>query len=185
MLLSRNVKIVGEDNDDWGGQVVVSDVKLRGKGYQSGEIHLDSVEIYNCSQINTHKAAIRFDYATRGSSSIKNSVVHGSRGIAFHSYYGERIEVEDTAFIGARSIGVLINHSRYVIMNRVMTGHVLRRDEMPTEQHKWDMEGCFAICSMYHTDHDCKEVKVTNSVAAGCWYAGFLAPGHKCKKSES
>jgi hypothetical protein len=53
ILLSRNVKIVGEDNDSWGGHVTVSDIVDDKDQERNGEIIFDSVEIYNCSQRNT------------------------------------------------------------------------------------------------------------------------------------
>jgi hypothetical protein len=61
ILLSRNVRVIGNDSDSWGGQIVVSD-NLESSGVQRyGQLVLDNVEIYNCSQRNTFKSAIRFE----------------------------------------------------------------------------------------------------------------------------
>jgi len=80
VLLTRNVKIVGDDTDSWGGQVLVTDIVDDNDIERNGEIHLDHVEIYNCSQRNTFKAAIRFEFAKKAAaqSNVKNSVVSGS-----------------------------------------------------------------------------------------------------------
>jgi hypothetical protein len=59
--LTRNVKIVGNDSDSWGGQIMVSDNIEESGVKRSGQLVLDSVEIYNCSQRNTFKSAIRFE----------------------------------------------------------------------------------------------------------------------------
>jgi len=85
VLLSRNVKVVGEDNDTWGGQITVSDIVDEEDVERNGEIIFDSVEIFNCSQRNTQKAAIRFERAKKGQSLIKDSAVSGTRGWAFNS----------------------------------------------------------------------------------------------------
>ena len=53
ILLTRNIKIVGEDIESWGAQVVTSDtVEFDSEGEmitRTGESHIDSVEFFNCS----------------------------------------------------------------------------------------------------------------------------------------
>jgi len=49
LLLTRNVKIVGNDSDSWGGQIVVSDNIESTGAIRSGQITFNNVEIYNCS----------------------------------------------------------------------------------------------------------------------------------------
>lgn len=64
VLLTRNVKIVGEDIESWGGNILVGDtIELDGTEMKQriGHMILDHVEIYNNSQIDTFKAAIRFE----------------------------------------------------------------------------------------------------------------------------
>lgn len=41
---------------------------------------MDNVEVYNCSQRNTFKAAIRFENQGLLWQSVTNSVIHGSIG---------------------------------------------------------------------------------------------------------
>lgn len=78
VLLTRNVRIVGDDTDSWGGQVMVTD-NLEASGVQrEGQLLMDNVEVYNCSQRNTHRSAIRFEMVELKWQSITNSVVHGS-----------------------------------------------------------------------------------------------------------
>ena len=60
MLMTRNVKIVGDDTDSWGCQVVTSDFTEENKEVRVGRTFIDHVEIYNCSQYDTWKAALRF-----------------------------------------------------------------------------------------------------------------------------
>lgn len=49
VLLSRNVRVVGNDTDSWGGQILVSD-NLEASGVQrEGQLLIDNVEVFNCS----------------------------------------------------------------------------------------------------------------------------------------
>ena len=61
--MTRNVKVVGNDSDSWGGQIMVSDNVEDTGVKRSGQLIFDNVEIYNCSQRNTFKSAIRFEGA--------------------------------------------------------------------------------------------------------------------------
>lgn len=78
ILLTRNVKVVGEDADNWGGQVLATDMFESNGAWRKGKIIFDHVEVDNCSQRNTFKAAIRFEGAMGGYSTIRDSVVHNS-----------------------------------------------------------------------------------------------------------
>jgi hypothetical protein len=54
LILSRNIKIQGEDIESWGGQMVTSDTiefdGITGQlKYRYGQMILDNVEVYNCS----------------------------------------------------------------------------------------------------------------------------------------
>lgn len=49
MLMTRNVKIVGDDTDSWGCQIVTSDFTEENKEVRVGRTFIDNVEIYNCS----------------------------------------------------------------------------------------------------------------------------------------
>lgn len=50
VLLSRNVRIVGNDTDWWGGQILVADnLELVDMKQRSGQLIMDNVEVYNCS----------------------------------------------------------------------------------------------------------------------------------------
>jgi hypothetical protein len=48
-----------------------------------------------------------------------------------------------------------------------------------------DKEACFAICSYNEPDTGCSGVSVMNSIASGCVFAGFVAPGHACGAASS
>jgi len=53
LLLSRNIKVVGQDIESWGAQVVTSDtVEFDSEGEmktRAGHSIIDNVEFFNCS----------------------------------------------------------------------------------------------------------------------------------------
>lgn len=49
LVLSRNVKIVGQDVDSLGGQVLTGDMLEADLTPRVGKTFLDNVEVYNCS----------------------------------------------------------------------------------------------------------------------------------------
>lgn len=49
MLLTRNVKIQGQDIESWGGQIVTGFFMEDDGTMRFGETYMDNIEIYNCS----------------------------------------------------------------------------------------------------------------------------------------
>ena len=48
-----------------------------------------------------------------------------------------------------------------------------------------DKEGCVAICSYMSQGSKCSGLQITNNIAAGCKFGGFIAPGHDCDDRTS
>ena len=49
ILLSRNIKIKGEDAEGWGGQVLATDYFENDGTWRKGQIIFDNVQLFNCS----------------------------------------------------------------------------------------------------------------------------------------
>ncbi len=81
LLLSRNIQIIGNDTEAWGCQVVTSDFVEANGVWRFGSTIMDNVEIYNCSQYDTFKAAVRFEANFGTWSRISNSAIHHGLGI--------------------------------------------------------------------------------------------------------
>jgi hypothetical protein len=111
ILLTRNVKVIGDDTDSWGGQIVVSDNVEDSGAKRSGQLTMDHVEVYNCSQMNTFKSAIRFEGVNNLTQVVRNVAVHGSLSWSISSQSASNILIEDSAFIGARQIGLHVMQS--------------------------------------------------------------------------
>lgn len=48
-----------------------------------------------------------------------------------------------------------------------------------------DKEGCVAVCSFMTQGSKCYDLQVTDNIAAGCKFGGFIAPGHDCDQTDS
>ena len=87
MLIERNVKIRASTDDIgpilkemWGCRVLVSDFFEPDLTYRTGSLIMDNAQVYNCSQKQTYKAAVKFEGAFRGRSKISNSVISTGKG---------------------------------------------------------------------------------------------------------
>ena len=69
---------------------------------------MDSVEIYNCSQIDVLKAAMRFDGNTGSYSSISNSSIHSGLSWGVNIVNSKNIYISDTIVYYFTSIGINI-----------------------------------------------------------------------------
>lgn len=89
-LLSRNIEITASQDDinsvlrePWGCRVLVSDFLESNAEMtiRKGQLNMDNVSLYRCSQKFTWKAGLKFENALLGTSSITNSSIHHGKGI--------------------------------------------------------------------------------------------------------
>jgi len=72
-----------------------------------------------------------------------------------------------------------------VTLDGNILGHVVDRTTIEANTKFVDKAGGFSICSYYEPDTMCEKIQVTNNIAAGVVYAGFVgAIGHKCGKTN-
>jgi parallel beta-helix repeat protein len=79
---------------------------------------MDSVEIYNCSQIDTSKAAIRFVAATAKSSSVTHSSLHNGYSWGVFIKSSNNILFEDNVVFNFRPVGINLSTTKNVTINR-------------------------------------------------------------------
>jgi len=152
VLLTRNVKIQGEDVDGWGGQVLVTDLtESDGITERIGFLIFDHVQVYNCSQANTFKAAIRWEGAFQGGSKVSNSVIHGSMAWSVSVYKSNNVILTDSSFIGSSPIGIHLDNVRNVTVHNTFTADVLPRSNFAGDTIV-DLEACVAVCSYMQLD---------------------------------
>jgi hypothetical protein len=108
LLLTRNIVIAGEDVESWGCNIVTSDIVEPDLTMRYGQLILDNVEIYNCSQIDTYKSAIRFESAETELSSVTNCSLHNGYSWAINVKKSANVYIADNVIYNFRPIGVAI-----------------------------------------------------------------------------
>lgn len=105
VLLSRNIKIQGQDVEGWGGQILTSDFLEENGVWRNGITLMDNVEIYNCSQVDTQKAALRFDSSLSGYSKISNSAIHHGLGWGLMMTNAANVVLQNNVIFDFSTIG--------------------------------------------------------------------------------
>jgi hypothetical protein len=117
MLLSKNIIISGNDTDAWGCQIVTSDFEEGNDEVRVGNTYLDNVEIYNCSQYDTYKAALRFEGAKLGNSKVSNSVIHHGLGMAVDVEFSENVILQNNNFYDFQKYGINVMSSKNITVD--------------------------------------------------------------------
>jgi hypothetical protein len=104
IMLSRNIKVIGDDTNDWGCAMVVSDRVEFDKTVRIGRLVLENVEVYRGGQEDTFKAAIRYELATLAQdiNRVVGCSVWGGNGKNLYIKSSKNIEVTDSTFLGGQ-----------------------------------------------------------------------------------
>jgi hypothetical protein len=106
LSLTRNIRIVGTEVDDWGAQILTADVMEIDGTFREGRTVLDSIEIQYGGQKDTRMAGIRFESAIAHSQTVKNSVVHEGPGWMMNGLRSKNLNVDNNVFWGGNQVGV-------------------------------------------------------------------------------
>lgn len=181
-LLTRNIRIEGEDVESWGAQFVTTDtfefVLGAGVTHRTGITIMDNVEMFNCSQINTRKAALRFEKALAGYSEISNSVLHNGYGWGINVQSSANLRFENNILFTFRPVGVGMLDVTNVTMIGNAVSHIYERPSTGA-QHYVDPAAGITICALMEDDV-CTDVTLTDNLVAGAPWAGFIMMGHNC-----
>jgi hypothetical protein len=84
--------------------------------------------------------------------------------------------------VKATSMGVITLSTSNIIMDKLFVGGIIPRTDALIDGliHK---EACYSICALTN-NNICSDTKLKNSIAAGCPYAGFVAPGSSCDDND-
>jgi len=178
MILTRNIVIEGQDVQTWGGQVITSDMMEADLSFRYGHTIMDHVEIKNCSQIDTQKAAVRFTGAVGGYSSVTNSAIHNGHGWGINVEKSQNVHLSNNIIYNFKPVGVAIQTSGNITYDRNILSHVYERVITAMDQYV-DPRGGVCICSLLKEDR-CTDLVITDNIVAGAAHAGFIAPGHDC-----
>ena len=101
ILLTRNIRVVGEESNDWGCTIVTSDRVEADRSVRTGTMILDNVEVYRGGQKDTLKSAIRYEGATRSLTSlVDGTVAWGGNAKPLIIKTSHNINVKNSAFLG-------------------------------------------------------------------------------------
>jgi len=149
--------------------------------WRKGSLLFDGVQVYNCSQKDSYHSAIRIEGATGGHSRIKNSVTHNGLDWGISVINANNIELIDNIFVGYRAVGMNLDKIRNMTVTGNFIGDVVSR-KLNVIDSTIDKEACVAYSSYFNNGPGNPSYDITfkNNIAAGCQYAGFVAPGHEC-----
>ena len=74
--------------------------------WRKGQIIMDNVQVYNCSQKDTYKAALRFEGTLGGHSRVSNCAVHNGLDWGVSLENANNVELINNTFVGYRAIGM-------------------------------------------------------------------------------
>jgi hypothetical protein len=185
LSLSRNIKIIGEEKDDWGVQVLTADIMDEEGNFYEGKTHLDSVEIQYGGQKDTRRAAIRFEGSVAKSQTVKNSVVHEGPGWMFHGIRSKGMTVDNNVFWGGNQVGVGWNMVMASTFNNNFVGWVEPRNDLNAiGMATLDVMGGALFCSLTYPS-PCPGIRITNNICAGTVQQAFTGPAHDCNKKNT
>lgn len=114
-------------------------------------------------------------------SSVTNSAIHNGYAWGLMVKTSSNILIQNNIFWGFRPIGVGILSSKNITFDGNIVGHVVDRTTIEAGDKFVDKAGGVSICAYFEPDSVCENIQVTNNLAGGVVYAGFVgAMGHKC-----
>lgn len=179
--------IDAEDIESWGGQIVTSDtIEMYENAVvmRKGTTILDNVEIYNCSQIDTVKTAVRFQSASSLYSEVTNSVLHNGYSWGIMVKSSANILIKNNILLHFRPIGLAVWSSNNVTVDGNIVAGIVERTTIEAAGAFIDKTGAISICAYMGRD-TCSDVSVTNNLVAGSSYAGFLWESPDCGADSS
>mmetsp|Transcript_34116 Transcript_34116/g.25175 ORF Transcript_34116/g.25175 Transcript_34116/m.25175 type:complete len:219 (-) Transcript_34116:2085-2741(-) len=139
---------------------------------------LDNVEVFNCSQYDTYKAALRWEQATYRYSEVRRSSVHHGLGWGAYIVQSENVLFDNNVIFDFVNFGVNIAKSANVTFNYNWVVNVHRRN-WEAELWHYDKMAGLSVCAFVAND-PCTDVFITNNIVMGADLIGILAPGHDC-----
>lgn len=123
-LLSRNIKIAGEDSEAWGCQIVTSEYTEPSGTVRSGMTYMNSVEVYNCSQYDTEKAALRFEGVNYGHSGIENSAIYHGLGWGVSVMSSMNLLFKNNIVFGFVKMGINLDFASNITLNGNLVSNI-------------------------------------------------------------
>lgn len=153
---------------------------------RAGQTKLYNVEIFNCSQIDTEKSALRFEGASSERvSEVVNASIYNGLGWGIYVKNSAHIYLKGNQVFNFRSVGVAFEGVRNVTFDGNVVSLILERDTIEVGVRKTiDRTGAVCACSL-EAKIACKDLFIKNNIVAGAVGVGYVALGSNCgEKSE-
>lgn len=102
--------------------------------------------MYNCSQIDTFKASIRFENAVSLHSSVTNSAFHNGQGWGANIKSSANILMQNNVWFGFRPVGVAIDFSKNITFDSNVISHVTERLTVEAGNNFVDKRAGLTVC---------------------------------------
>ena len=128
ILLTRNIRVVAEESNDWGCTIVTADRVEADRSVRTGTMILNNVEVYKGGQEDTYKSAIRYEGAARATTSmVENTVAWGGNAKPLIIKTSKNITVKNSVFLGGYQVGIYLQTVDNVHLDGVFLGDIRRR----------------------------------------------------------
>ena len=189
-LMDRNIKITASQDDignvlqePWGCQVLVSDFREATLVQRIGNLYMDNVQVYNCSQKMTYKGAIRWENASKGYTRVQNSVISSGRAVGLVIENSANVEIVDTTVADFIQQGIWIFSSTNVTVDGAWVHHIIPEvdiipaiDEYPILL-KYEIGGITA-------SQGTSEITIRNCIVSGAWHNGYHFTPEECDEDS-
>lgn len=181
--LTRNIVIESDFEDQWGCTILTHSFVSTGgdKEIHQGKLTLDGVEIRNCGQKDTRKAAVDFNWLKEPNElqTVTRSSFNNGQGWAVNMYNSSGISFTDNVIFDARRYGIYMEKVSDVLVEGNLIVGVKERENYDNDEY-WDvLIGVFYNDRERHWDRNRVTVH-NNSVSSVPWF-GFAVPGFNCQ----
>lgn len=105
------------------------------------------------------------------------STIYNGLGYGVHIADSANITIRNSVVFSFKKRGINIEKSESIKLDGNHVSHVTDRSIKFTDM-LYEATGCVVACE--NVADKCKDIQITNNVASGCVYAGFVVYGHKC-----
>ena len=180
--LSRNIKIQSIAGDDWGCTILTANIPPAPKSNDTadiGMIQLDGVEIKDCGQRGTSKAAIDIKFVKSASypHSIKNSTINNGLGWGVDLDGSGYLDLTNNVIYNVRKTGIYMKNVDQVLIEKNLIIGINKQPDYNNAEYFDIMIGIH-----YDSTKALSEAAVTvrhNNVSSSEWFALAL-PGYAC-----
>ena len=186
--LTRNVKIVSDLTDTWGCTILTPSWTPLEKDAQplQGNLKLEGIEIQNCGQRDTRKAAVDLNWVKkiRGTHSVNKCSFNNGQGWALNMEKAEGLSFTNNVIYNARRFGIYLGKNIKGV--QINDNLIVGIKERPNYDN---VEYFDTLVGIYHDDPEGNwhnpenpddDIVMKRNSVSGCPWFGYALPGVDC-----